>query len=90
MAGTTTVLFSCDLGKNKFWLISTLEKKMEGEEKGKKGERKLAFGFFYGWEKMSVGILVDVFGGIMVSLVSLGVGLSCASDVCFHFSGCTV
>ena len=39
---------------------------------------------------MSVGILVDVFGGIMVSLVSLGVGLFCASDVCFHFGGRTV
>ena len=41
-------------------------------------------------KKMSVGIFVDVTGGIMVSLISLGFGLFCASDVCFTFSGHTV
>ena len=39
---------------------------------------------------MGVGIFVDVTGGIMVSLMSLGVGLFCGSDVCFTFSGHTV
>ena len=41
-------------------------------------------------KKMGVGIFVNVIGGIMVSLISLGVGLFCASDVCFTFSGHTV
>ena len=41
-------------------------------------------------KKTGVGIFINVTGGIMVSLISLGVGLFCASDVCFHFGGRTV
>ena len=70
-----------------------VSKKNGGRGKSKKnGEKKVTLELFVngGEKKMGVGIFVDVTGGIMVSLISLGVGLFCASDVCFHFSGCTV
>ena len=57
MAGTTTVLFSCDLGKKKFWLISTLKK--NGRKKRKR-ERLRSDSLMDG-KKMGVRILVDVF-----------------------------
>ena len=69
-----------------------VSKKNGGRGKSKKnGEKKVTLKLFLdGEKKMGVGIFINVTGGIMVSLVSLGVGLFCASDVCFTFSGHTV